>query len=126
MGERGWLGTRLALLVIVVFTWQKHMDAWFLRVADIIKKGKISPRIKFMLKDVQELRENGWVPRNVYRVYRIGELKSLKQVRASSRVISLSQTLSSFFYWAREGSLVQFTTWQSVNTSMRIIIVDST
>ena len=73
------------------------MDAWFLRVADIIKKGKISPRIKFTLKDVQELRENGWVPRNVYRVYRIGELKSLKQVRASSIVVSLSQTLSSFF-----------------------------
>ena len=39
------------------------MDAYFKRITDIIKKGKIPACIKFMLQDVQELRDNEWVPR---------------------------------------------------------------
>ena len=41
---------------------QRHMDTYFARVVNIIRKGGISPRIKFMLQDVQELRDNGWKP----------------------------------------------------------------
>ena len=39
------------------------MDVYFKRISDIIKKGKIPSRIKFMLQDVQDLRGNNWVPR---------------------------------------------------------------
>ncbi len=42
---------------------QPYIDAYFKRIADIIKKDKISLRIKFKLQDVQELRSNNWVPR---------------------------------------------------------------
>lgn len=62
------------------------MDAYFARIAYIIKKGWISPRIKFMLQDVLELKENGWKPRKVYRMYRIRELKTIEQVRANEEM----------------------------------------
>ena len=40
------------------------MDRYiFTKVNDIIKKGKISPRVRFALQDVVDLRENKWVPR---------------------------------------------------------------
>lgn len=35
---------------------------YFARIQDIIRKGKISARTKFMLEDVKELRQNSWVP----------------------------------------------------------------
>lgn len=47
---------------------------------DIIKKGKISARIKFMLQDVQDLRSNQWVPR----VRQDKQLKTIDQVRGMS------------------------------------------
>ena len=40
---------------------------------DINRKGKISARIKFMLRDVNELRANLWVPRG-------GQEQSLKTI----------------------------------------------
>ena len=46
-----------------VLVWQLRMDVYFKRISDIIKKGKIPSRIKFMLQDVQDLRGNSWVPR---------------------------------------------------------------
>ena len=57
------------------------MDAYLARIADIIKKGKISLRIKFMLQDVQELRDNGWVPPKHQILKKIGvQLKTIEQV----------------------------------------------
>ena len=38
------------------------MDQYFTRVSEIIQKGKIPLRIKFMLQDVQDLRANDWIP----------------------------------------------------------------
>ena len=38
------------------------MDAYFKRVNDIIKKGMVSPRLRFMLQGVVELRDNKWIP----------------------------------------------------------------
>ena len=57
------------------------MDQYFTRIAEIIKKGKIPPRIKFMLQDVQELRENNWVPKKRQEQ----SLKTIDQVRERSR-----------------------------------------
>ena len=54
------------------------MDNYFTRIDDIIKKGKVSARIKFMLQDVQELRSNNWVPRN--RRGQDNTLKTINQV----------------------------------------------
>ena len=34
-----------------------RMDRYFVRIADIIDKKKISSRIRFMLQDVQDLRK---------------------------------------------------------------------
>ena len=45
------------------FPLQQRIDTYFSRVNDIIKKGKISSRIRFALQDVVDLRENNWVPR---------------------------------------------------------------
>eukprot|EP00731_Ephydatia_muelleri_P015428 Em0008g1148a len=42
---------------------QPRIDTYFSRVNDIIRKGKISSRIKFALQDVVDLRDNKWVPR---------------------------------------------------------------
>ncbi|RIB13095.1 armadillo-type protein, partial [Gigaspora rosea] len=42
---------------------KSHMDAYFLRMKDISKNSKLSNRIKFMLMDIIDLRNNNWVPR---------------------------------------------------------------
>ena len=43
---------------------QLRIDTYFNRITEIIKKGKIPARIKFMLQDVCELRHNNWVTRS--------------------------------------------------------------
>ena len=55
---------------------QNRIDGYFTRISDIIKKGKIPARIKFMLQDVQELRRNEWVPR----LNQTSTLKTIDQV----------------------------------------------
>ena len=62
------------------------MDAYFKRITDIIKKGKIPARIKFMLQDVQELRNNEWVPRVIQRDK---QLKTIDQVRMEWNIIGM-------------------------------------
>ena len=42
---------------------QPRIDTYFSQMTEIIKKGKIPTRIKFMLQDVRELRHNNWVTR---------------------------------------------------------------
>ena len=56
---------------------QTRIDQYFSRIAEIIKKGKVPARIKFMLQDVQELRGNSWVPRQRQEQ----SLKTIDQVR---------------------------------------------
>ena len=46
-------------------------------MAEIIKKGKVPSRIKFMLQDVQDLRANNWVQRSRQESI----LKTIDQVR---------------------------------------------
>ena len=52
------------------------MDAYFKHINAIIKKGKVSPRVRFLLLDVVELRERQWVPRP----RQVTELKTIDQV----------------------------------------------
>ena len=42
---------------------QVRIDEYFDRIQSIIAKGKLSGRIRCMLQDVLELRENNWVRR---------------------------------------------------------------
>ena len=56
---------------------QKLIDKYFERMAEIIKKGRVPPRIKFMLQDVQDLRANNWVQRSRQE----SSLKTIDQVR---------------------------------------------
>ena len=58
-------------------TSQQRIDGYFNRISDIIKKGKIPARIKFMLQDIQELRRNQWIPRES----QASTLKTIDQVR---------------------------------------------
>ena len=51
-------------------------------MAEIIKKSKIPARIKFLLQDVQDMRENSWVPR----VRQDKQLKTIDQVRRERSV----------------------------------------
>ena len=53
------------------------MDAYFRRIDEIIKKGRICARIKLILKDVQDLRDNDWVPR----ARQDKQLKTIDQVQ---------------------------------------------
>ena len=45
---------------------QGRIDKYMLRIEDIIAKGKISPRVKFLLQDVQELRANSWISQRLW------------------------------------------------------------
>ena len=53
------------------------MDQLFTRISEIIEKGKIPLRIKFLLQDVQELRTNKWIPRRRHQDF---SLKTIDQV----------------------------------------------
>ena len=63
---------------------QTRIDSYFTRINEIIKKGKVPARIKFMLQDVQELRGNKWVPR-------VRQEQSLKTI---DQVSSIHQSMS--------------------------------
>lgn len=40
------------------------MDAYFNRIKELVqKKEEVTSRVRFMMQDVVELRENKWVPR---------------------------------------------------------------
>ncbi|CAH1786925.1 unnamed protein product, partial [Owenia fusiformis] len=41
------------------------MDQYFQRIASFASNGELSSRIRFMLQDIQDLRENKWSPRKV-------------------------------------------------------------
>ncbi|KAJ8345430.1 hypothetical protein SKAU_G00296230 [Synaphobranchus kaupii] len=41
-----------------------HMDKYTRQMEQILKAGKTSSRISFMVKDIMDLRQNNWVPRN--------------------------------------------------------------
>lgn len=56
------------------------MDQLFCRISEIIKKGRIPLRIKFILQDVQELRANKWIPRRIHQDY---SLKTISQVSSA-------------------------------------------
>ena len=61
---------------------QVRIDDYFVRVKNIIRKGRLSTRIKFLLQDVIELRHNYWVPRGRQDL----SLKTIDQVPLSHRV----------------------------------------
>ncbi|XP_053728325.1 eukaryotic translation initiation factor 4 gamma 1-like isoform X1 [Synchiropus splendidus] len=42
---------------------QTHMDKYFYQMKTIVKERRTSTRIRFMLQDVLDLRQNNWVPR---------------------------------------------------------------
>ncbi|KAM9801706.1 eukaryotic translation initiation factor 4 gamma 1-like [Neosynchiropus ocellatus] len=42
---------------------QTHMDKYFHQMKTIVKERRTSTRIRFMLQDVLDLRQNNWVPR---------------------------------------------------------------
>eukprot|EP01111_Echinosteliopsis_oligospora_P011802 TRINITY_DN3973_c0_g1_i1.p1 TRINITY_DN3973_c0_g1~~TRINITY_DN3973_c0_g1_i1.p1 ORF type:complete len:1353 (-),score=469.42 TRINITY_DN3973_c0_g1_i1:142-4200(-) len=42
---------------------KSHMDTYFSRINTVTNHPSISPRIKFALEEVMELRKNSWVPR---------------------------------------------------------------
>ena len=58
---------------------QGRIDAYFKRITDIIKKGKVPARVRFMLQDVLDLRDHCWVPR----VRQDKQLKTIDQVTRS-------------------------------------------
>ena len=53
----------MSVISIVVGFLQPRIDQYFERIAKIISGKQTSSRVRFMLRDVVELRENHWVPR---------------------------------------------------------------
>ena len=53
------------------------MDQYFTRISEIIKKGKIPLKIKFMLQDIQDLRANDWISR-------LGQEQTIKTINQVS------------------------------------------
>ncbi|XP_061105678.1 eukaryotic translation initiation factor 4 gamma 1-like [Conger conger] len=41
-----------------------HMDKYFHQIEQILKNGKKTARIRFMLQDITDLRQNNWAPRS--------------------------------------------------------------
>ena len=41
----------------------RSLDAYFLELAKIVAAKKTSSRVRFMLQDLQDLRNRNWVPR---------------------------------------------------------------
>ena len=74
-----------------LFFWfpQQRIDGYFGRINDIIKRGKIPARIKFMLQDVQELRRNEWIPR----LSQTSGLKTIDQVHSCQYMYETSVVL---------------------------------
>ena len=65
----------------IYFKSQGPIVQWFQLIKTIIhnkkkKKKRVCPRVRFMLQDVLELRENSWVPR----VRQDQQLKTIDQV----------------------------------------------
>ena len=56
---------------------QGRIDTYFTRITDIIKKGKVPARVRFMLQNVIELRSNKWIPRE----RQDQQLKTIDQVQ---------------------------------------------
>lgn len=52
------------------------MDQYFQHIEKIITKKKISSRIKFLVKDIFDLRASNWVPRREV----IGNPKTVNQI----------------------------------------------
>jgi translation initiation factor 4G len=67
-----------------------HMDAYFNRIKELVqKKDEVTSRVRFMMQDVIELRENKWVPRRaeaqaktIDEVHKELEQDKLKQLAA--------------------------------------------
>ena len=72
---------------------QTRIDGYFSRIHQIIAKGKISARIRFMLQDVVELRKNKWVPRSSQTT----SLKTIDQVCTVCTTILYRFSLSTVY-----------------------------
>lgn len=49
----------------MLLCWQLWMDQYYNRMASVKASGEMPSRIRFMLQDAQDLRENDWEPRRV-------------------------------------------------------------
>ena len=58
---------------------EDRMDAYFVKLESMIRSGKLSSRLRFMLLDLLDLRKNDWQPR-----LKKAEAKSKEQVRQES------------------------------------------
>lgn len=55
------------------------MDQYFSQMKKIVSEKKTSSRVRFMLQDVMELRENKWVPRHAE-----NNPKTIEQIHAEA------------------------------------------
>ena len=78
--EQNHISVHIAIIPLLHIL-QTRIDQYFSHIAEIIKKGKIPARIKFMLQDVQELRDNNWVPKKGQEQ----SLKTIDQVKEEER-----------------------------------------
>ena len=80
--EQNHLSIHIAIIPLLhIYVQQTQINQYFSRIAEIIKKGKIPARIKFMIQDVQELRDNNWVPKKGQEQ----SLKTIDQVKEEER-----------------------------------------
>ncbi|KAJ8345429.1 hypothetical protein SKAU_G00296220 [Synaphobranchus kaupii] len=75
-----------------------HMDKYTRQMEQILKAGKTSSRISFMVKDIMDLRQNNWVPRNsdqgpktIRQVHKQAELESKATVKTSVATVGKSK-----------------------------------
>ena len=73
---KSWLLLSFSMCLGYVSLTVAKIHTYFTRLNDIIKKGKISPRVRFALQDVVDLRENKWVPRQ----QRDSQVKTIDQI----------------------------------------------
>ncbi|KAJ8399426.1 hypothetical protein AAFF_G00411380 [Aldrovandia affinis] len=83
-----------------------HMDQYFKQIEEIIKEKKMLSRIRFLLQDILELRQNNWVPRRKDQGPKtIDQIhKEAKQEKQQEQMKVQQQLLPKRETWVRGGS----------------------
>jgi len=63
---------------------QSLMDQYFRRVDSLMNSKELSARIRFLLQDIVELRENNWVPRKPFMDNTPKTINQIRQVQTQS------------------------------------------
>ena len=78
-----------------IYLLQLWMDQYFARMASVRASGDMPSRIRFMLQDVEDMRENKWEPRRVAKEMTPKTIGQIRKEFPHTRVRTLSTDVDS-------------------------------